>query len=60
MHMEKSEVRRSKREPDPPSSMKFPDWRKDEEEEEEIEKKTLKSEVNAPWRNLKQEEAREN
>jgi hypothetical protein len=23
-------------------------------------KKTLKSEVNAPWRNLKQEEAREN
>jgi hypothetical protein len=39
--MEKSEVRRSKREPDPPSSMKFPDWRKDEEEEEEegIEKK---------------------
>ncbi len=59
MHMEKSEVRRSKREPDPPSSMKFPDWRKGEEEEE-IEKKTLKSEVNIPWRNLKQEEAREN
>jgi len=37
MHMEKYEVRRSKREPDPPSSMKFPDWRKDEDEE--IEKK---------------------
>jgi hypothetical protein len=42
MHTEKSEVRRSNREPDPPSSMKFPDWRKgeeEEEEEEEIEKK---------------------
>jgi hypothetical protein len=38
MPMEKSEVRTSKREPDPPSRMKFPDWRKDEEEEE-IEKK---------------------
>ncbi len=36
--MEKSEVRRSKREPEPPSSTKLPDWRKDEEEEEEIEK----------------------
>jgi len=35
--MEKSEVRRSKREPDPTSSMKFPDRRKDEDEE--IEKK---------------------